>query len=203
MKKALVVSVMIFLYAFLAACMDGTIDVTPTVNPTAQALMETIAIIEKTREGISASATAYSYTPTFTKAPTNTPDKETVIKIISDSINNQLISTFGADIRVEDVDFGPLGAQELTYLYIEIYCAGDNNAACPTSHVIIAVVDACKERKKKVLDNISKSTNMLTITIFDPVAQPRVVEVNWSDVLDYINNDLTGDEFIARIKYVQ
>jgi hypothetical protein len=126
-----------------------------------------------------------------------------VNKTIANSINNQLISTFGAKITVEDVKFGPIGAQELTNLYIEIKCEGDNSAACPTSHVIIAVMDACKEKKKKILENVPGTTQVLTITIFDPVTRPKVVEVNWSDVLAYINGDVLGEDFSRRIRSVQ
>jgi len=203
MKKASALSIIFFLFVFLAACIDGTIPVQATVHPSAQPLLDTMAVIAKTVEGIAGSATAYSFTPTLTYTPTITPNVVEVNKIISNSINDQLISTFGAKITVEDVKFGPIGAQEFTNLYIEIKCAGDNNAACPTTHVIIAVVDACKERKKKILENIPSKTQVLTITIFDPITRPKVVEVNWSDVLAYINGDVSGEEFSTKIKYVQ
>jgi len=203
MKKASALSIIFLLFLFLAACIDKTIPVQATVNPSAQPLLDTMAVIAKTVEGIAGSATAYSFTPTATNIPTNTPDVGEVNKTISNAINDQLISTFGANITVEDVKFGPIGAQEYTNLYIEINCAGDNNAACPTTHVIIAVVDACKQKKKKLLENIPSTTHVLTITIFDPITGPKVVEINWSDVLAYIDGEIPGQDFNNLIRYVQ
>lgn len=203
MKRFLVISALFFLLVLIAACSDEMIPVTGTLNPSAQPLLETLAVYAQTVEGIAGSATAYSFTPTLTFTPTVTPNAPEVNKAISNSINEQLISTFGAKITVQDVKFGPLGAQELTNLYIEINCTGNNNAACPTNYVIIAVVDACKERKKKILENIPSKTQVLTITIFDPLANPRVIEVNWSDVLAYINGDIPGENFNTLVRYVQ
>jgi hypothetical protein len=203
MIKASALSIIIFSFIFLVACANGTPPATATVNPSAQPLMETIAVYAKTVEGIVGSATSYSFTPTLTYTPTVTPDAPEVNKTISNSINNQLISTFGAKITVEDVKFGPIGAQEFTNLYIEIKCIGDNNATCPTTHVIVAVMDACKEKKKRILENVPGTTQVLTITIFDPVTRPKVVEVNWSDVLAYINGDVLGEDFSRRIRSVQ
>jgi hypothetical protein len=162
-----------------------------------------MAVIAKTVEGLAGSATAYAFTPTPTPNPTNTPDAPEVNKTIRNSINNQLISTFGARITVEDVKFGPIGAQEFTNLYIEINCAGDNNAACPTTHVIIAVMDACREKKKKLLEIIPSQTQVLTITIYDPINGPKVVEVNWSDVLAYIDGEIPGEDFNKLVRYVE
>jgi hypothetical protein len=203
MIKASALSIIIFSFIFLVACANGTPPATATVNPSAQPLMETIAVYAKTVEGIVGSATSYSFTPTLTYTPTVTPNAPEINKTISNSINNQLISNFGARITVGDVKFGPIGAQEYTSLYIEIKCIGDNNSACPTTNVIIAVMDACKEKKKKVLENIPSTTQVLTITIFDPVTRPKVVEVNWSDVLAYINGDVPGQDFSKQIRYVQ
>ena len=82
-------------------------------------------------------------------------------------------------------------------------CIGDNNAVCPTTQVIIAVVDACKAKKKRVIANVPGTTQILTITVFDPITFPRVVEVNWSDVIAYINDDVTAEIFSRLVRYVQ
>jgi hypothetical protein len=162
-----------------------------------------MTVIASTVEAIGGSATAYAATLTPIPTPTKIPDPGEVNKTISNAMNDQLISTFGARITVEDVKFGPIGAQEFTNLYIEINCVGDNNALCPTSNVIIAVVDACKDKKKKVLENIPSKIQLLTITIFDPITLPKIVEINWSDVLAYINGDIPGDVFNRLIRYDQ
>lgn len=204
MKKSSALSIISFSIIFLVACANATPPVTSTVNPSAQPLIETLVVYAKTVDGIAGSATAYSYTPTPTYTPTVTPDLGVVNKQISDSINNQLISNFEANIRVRDVKFGPLGGQEFTYLYIEINCEGNNNTVCPKNQVIIAVVDACKEKKKKLLESIPQSTEMLTITIFDSrVSQLWIVDINWNDVLKYIDGKISSDEFINGIRSTQ
>ena len=203
MKKVLALSTIFFLFFFLEACISAETPVPPTVDPSAQPLLTTLAVIAKTVDGIAGSATAYSFTPTLIPTPTVTPNVVEVNKTISDAINAQLIANFEAKITVEAVKFGPIGAQEFTNLYIEIKCEGGNNATCPTTHVIIAVVDAIKEKKKKILENIPSKTELLTITIFDPKTLPKVVEVKWLDVLAYIDGELPGENFNELIRYVQ
>lgn len=202
MKKASVMSTIFFLFIFVTGCVDEKI-IQVTVNPSAQPLLKTMTVIASTVEVIAQSATAYSIPPPATDTPTKLPDPGEVNKTIKDEINNQLISTFGASISVVDVKFGPIGAQDLTYLYIEMECVGYNNAVCPTTQVIIAVVDACKAKKKKIIENVPKTTQVLTITIFDPVTRPTVVEANWSDVLAYLNDEVTAEIFSRLVRSFQ
>jgi hypothetical protein len=200
MKKCLVVSIILFLFVLLVACVDDKAFI-PVTAPSAQPLLDTMTTIAKTVEVIAKTATAYSLSPTPTNTPTNTPDSGALNKTISDSINNQLLSTFGAKITVVDVKFGPIGAQEYTNLYIEMNCAGDNNTVCPTTQVIIAVMNAFKDKKKKIMENIPGKTQVLTITIYDPGHSTIVAEANWPDVLDYVNDKLPAENLSKRITY--
>ena len=202
MKKHVILPIAFVLLALLGACSDDVIPVTG-IDPRAQPLFVTMTEIAKTVEVIGQTATAYAVTPTATPTPTNTPDQGVVNKLLSDSIKNQLISTLGSQMTVENVRFGPLGSNEYTNLYVEIACVGENGASCPTSNVIVAVMEACREKKKKMLENSPKSLQMLTITIFDPLNSPRVVEMNWSDVQAYLNGDMSADVFNRLIRYVQ
>jgi hypothetical protein len=202
MNKYLTLAIMLLLLALLGACADDFIPVT-SIDPSAQPLFVTLTEIAKTVEYIGQTATAYAVTPTATPTPTNTPDQGVVYNLISEAIADQLLSTFGANITVENVKFGPLGSEEFTNLYVEIKCVGDNGTACPTSNVIVAVMEACREKKKKMLENSPKSLQMLTITIFDPINSPRVVEIDWSDIQAYLNGDIPADVFDRLIRYVQ
>ncbi len=201
MKKCLVVSTIFFLFTLLTACFDRVLIPVTTGNPSAQPLLDTMTAIAKTVDVMAQTVTAYSMSPTPTNTPTNTPDPEALNKTISDSINSQLLSTFGAKITVVDVKFGPIGAQEYTNLYIEMNCAGDNNAVCPTAQVIIAVMNAFKDKKKKIMENVPGKTQVLTITIYDPGHPTMVVEADWHDVLDYINDKLPAEDLSQRISY--
>jgi len=205
MIKASALSVIILSFTFLVACGDGTPSAaTATMNPTAQVLVMTLQYYDTTLDGIKGSATSYAYTPTLTPTPTNTPNRDAVNKQISNSINEQLISNFDANISVQDVKFGPIGGEVLTEFYVEINCTGNTSVNCPTNQVIVAVVTACKEKKKNVLANIPKSTEKLTITIFDSAgSQPRVVDIKWSDVMDFIDDKISGEDFRQRIRYVR
>jgi hypothetical protein len=200
MKKCLVVSIILFLFVLLVACVDDKAFI-PVTAPSAQPLLDTMTTIAKTVEVIAKTATAYSLSPTPTNTPTNTPDSGALNKTISDSINDQLLSTFGAKITVAAVKFGPIGAQEYTNLYIEMNCAGDNNTVCPTTQVIIAVMNAFKDKKKKIMENIPGKTQVLTITIYDPGHSTIVAEANWPDVLDYVNDKLPAENLSKRITY--
>jgi hypothetical protein len=203
MKIYLILSIIFLLFILLAACNENSVTIPITGNPSAQSLMNTLTEIAKTVEVIEGTATAYAFTPTPTFTPTKEPNPKEVSKTIGNAIKDQLISTFGASIALQDVKFGPIGAQEYTQLYIEINCTGDNSAACPTSNVIIALMEACKQKKKQVLANVPKSTQMVTITIFDPINSPRVLEINWSDVVAFINGDIPADVFSRLIRYIQ
>ena len=123
--------------------------------------------------------------------------------LISATIKDQLITTLGAKITVVDVKFGPVGAQEFTNLYIEMNCISDNNGICPSNQVIVAVIDSFKEKKKKALENIPFTTQVLTITIYDPGHPTQVVEADWADVLAYINDDIPADIFSKLLRYTQ
>ena len=201
MKKYLVVSTIFFLFTLLTACFDDKALIPVTANSSAQPLLETMTTIAKTVEVIAQTATAYSLSPTPTNTSTNTPDPGALNKTISDSINSQLVSVFGAKITLKDVKFGPIGAQEYTNLYIEMNCAGDNNAVCPTTQVIIAVMNAFKDKKKKIMENVPGKTQVLTITIYDPGHSTIVVEADWSNVLDYINEKMSAEDLSKRIRY--
>ena len=203
MKIYLILSIVLISFVLLAACSEDIVTIPITGDPTAQSLLVTMTEIAKTMDAIAQTVTAHSIPPTATPTLTKTPDPGSVNKTLNDSIKGQLISTFGASIIVQDVKFGPIGAQEFTNLYVEVKCQGDNNAACPTTNVIIALMEACKEKKKKILENIPRSTQLLTITIFDPMNSPRVLEINWSDVVAFINGDIPTDVFSRLIRYVQ
>ncbi len=201
MKKYSVVMVLIILYVLLAACIDDTAMIPVTGNPSAQPLLDTMTAIAKTVEGIAGSATAYAATPTPSLTPTPTPDENEIKNLISDAIKDKLIASLGMKITVVDVKFGPVGAKKYTELYIEMNCVSDNNNICSSSQVVSAVVDSCKEKKKKFLENIPFETQVLIITIYDPGHATQVVEADWTDVLDYINGDMNAGVFSRLIRY--
>ena len=102
-----------------------------------------------------------------------------------------------------DVKFGPVGAQKYTQLYVEMNCVSNGSNICPPSQVVSAVVDACKDKKKKFLANVPFDTEKLIITIYNPGHATQVVEAKWSDVRDYLNDDMTADVFGRLITYTQ
>jgi len=203
MKKCLVVSVVFILLVSLAACIDEEIIIPVTSNASAQPLLDTMTAIAKTVEGIAGSATAYAATLTPTPRPTATPNQNEIKNLISDAIKDKLIATLGAKITVVEVKFGPVGAQVFTDLYIEVNCVSDNGNVCPSNQVIVAVVDSCKEKKKKVIENVPGTTQKLTITIYNPGYSTTVIEANWSDVVDYFNDKITADIFGRLIESTQ
>ena len=203
MKKCSVVLVIFTLFALLAACIDDKVIIPVTGNASAQPLLDTMTAIAKTVEGIAGSATAYAATQTPSPIPTSTPSENEIKNLISDAIKDKLIATLGAKITVIDVKFGPVGAQVFTDLYIEINCVSDNSNVCPANQVIVAVVDSCKEKKKRVIENVPGTTQKLAITIYNPGYSTTVIEATWSDVVDYFNNKISADIFGRLIKYTQ
>ena len=204
MKKCSVVLVLFILFALLVACgNDPTIIPVTGSNPSAQPLLDTMTAIAKTVEGIAGSATAYAATPTPSPTPTPIPNENEIKSLIDNTIKDKLIASLGVKITVVDVKFGPVGAQKFTHLYVEMNCMSNGSNICPPSQVISAVVDSCKEKKKKFLANVPVDTEKLVITIYDPGHATQVVEAKWSDVLDYINDDMTADVFSRLITYAQ
>lgn len=204
MKKYSVMLVLLILFAILAACgNDPAIIPVSGGNPSAQPLLDTMTAIAQTVEGFAGSATAYAATPTPSSTPTPIPDENEIKNLIDNAIKDKLIASLGVKINVVDVKFGPLGAQKFTHLYIEMNCISDGSIVCPTSQVVSAVVDSCKEKKKKFLMNVPFDTEKLIITIYNPGHTTQVVEANWSDVLNYVNDDMTAEVFGRLITYAQ
>lgn len=203
LKKFLAVSTIFIVFGLGSACADrGLIPVTG-INPKAQPLLDTMTAIAKTVEGLAGSATAYAATYTPSPIPTATPNENEIRNLISNAIKDKLISSLGVKITVGDVKFGPVGAQKYTDLYIEMNCVSDNNNVCPSSQVVSVVVDSCKEKKKKFLENIPFEIQVLIITIYDPGHSVQVVEADWPDVLAYINGDIPAETFSRLIRYYQ
>jgi len=203
MKKVFAVSVIFLLFVFLSACSDDKVPIQVTIHPSAQPLLETMTVIAKTVEVLGGSATAYAATLTPSPPPTKIPDSVELKTLISNEIKDKLIVNLGAKITVEDVKFGPMGAQEFTELYIEMKCATDNNSICPSGQVIIAVLDACKAKKKKVIENVPASTKLLIITVYDPGHPTKSIAAIWTDVRAYLDDKLTGDALGRLISYTQ
>lgn len=204
MKKYSVMLVLLILFAILAACgNDPAIIPVSGGNPSAQPLLDTMTAIAQTVEGFAGSATAYAATSTPSSTPTPIPDENEIKNLIDNAIKDKLIASLGVKINVVDVKFGPLGAQKFTHLYIEMNCISDGGIVCPSSQVVSAVVDSCKEKKKKFLMNVPFDTEKLIITIYNPGHTTQVVEANWSDVLNYVNDDMTAEVFGRLITYAQ
>jgi len=203
MTKVFVASIIFSLFVFVAACTDEKIQVQVTIPPSAQPLLETMTAIAKTVEVLGGSATAYAATLTPSPPPTKIPDPVELKNLISNEIKDKLIVNLGAKITVEDVKFGPMGAQEYTYLYIEMNCVTDNNSICPSTQVLIAVLDACKEKKKKVTENVPATTNALVITVYNPGHPTKSIQAGWPDVLAYLNDKMTGDILGRLVTYTQ
>ena len=206
LKKFLAASTILLVFVFGSACTDrGLIPVTG-IDPKAQPLLNTLTVIAGTVEAIGQTATAYSFTPTPSNTPpppTKVPDPNVLRNLLSDTINGKLIAILGARITVVNVSYGPGGALIFTELYIEMSCESQNNSVCPSPQVVTAVIDSCKEKKKKVMENVPSTTELLVITIYDPGHSVQVVEADWSDVLAYINGDIPAEIFGKLIRYAQ
>ena len=204
MKKCSVVLLLLILFALLAACMDDPAIIPVTgIDPSAQPLLDTMTAVAQTVDVLAGSATAYAATYTPSPVPTATPSENEIKNLIGNTIKDKLIASLGVKITVVDVKFGPVGAQKYTHLYIEMNCMSDGNTVCPSSQVVSAVVDSCKEKKKKFLENVPFDTQTLLITIYDPGHATQVVEAKWPDVLAYINDDMTAEVFSRLIVYTQ
>lgn len=203
LRKFLSISTIILVFCLGSACADKNIIPVTGIDPRALPLLNTMTMMAGTVEAIGQTATAYSFTPTSSPIPTATPNENEIKNLISNAIKDKLIATLGAEITVIDVKFGPVGAQVYTDLYIEINCVSDNSSVCPSNQVIVAVVDSCKEKKKKVIENVPSTIQKMAITIYNPGYSTIVIESKWSDVVDYFNDKLSADAFGRLIAYIQ
>jgi len=158
-------------------------------------------MLAATIESIEQTVTAIGFTPTPSVTPTRVPDATELKNLLSDTIKDELIGILGAQISVMNVSYGPGGATGFTELYVEMSCVSEDNSVCPSAQVITAVVDTCKEKKKKVLENVPKSTRLLSITIYDPGHATMIVEADWPDVLLYLDGEIPPDVFIELLRY--
>jgi hypothetical protein len=204
MKRFLAISTILLVFYLASACTDDSIiPATGNDDPTMQPLMKTLTVIASTVEAIGQTATAYSFTPTPSSTPTKIPDSTALRNLLSDTINGELIAVLGAKIAVVDVSYGPRGAQVFTELYIEMNCESQNHSVCPSPQVVTAVIDSCKENKKKVKANVPTTTQLLVITIYDPGHATQVVEADWPNVTAYLDGDIPAEIFSQRLRYTQ
>jgi hypothetical protein len=205
MKKCLVVTTIFIVFALLTACKDNTVTIQVTINPSAQSLLNTLTVIASTVEAIGGSATAYAATLTPTNTPlppTEVPNEGEVKRLLMKAVEGDPAAAIGAKITISDVKFGPIGSQEHTELYVELNCEGTTNNTCPSTQAVIVVINGCKARKK-IVDFVPTTTGILKITIFDPRSSPKVVEIDWPDVIAYIKGDVTAEIFNKLIRYDQ
>ena len=64
--------------------------------------------------------------------------------------------------------FGPLETLEYTVIYIEMKRDGGTNYGCPASQEMSVIIDAFKDNKKKIKENVPETTQKLMITITNP-----------------------------------
>ena len=204
MKKFLMVSIILLVFVFGSACADKSLIPITAIDPSALPLFETMTVMAGTVESIGQTVTVFAFTPTPSNTPvppTKVPDPTELRNLLSDTINGKLIAILGARITVVNVSFGPRGAQVFTELYIEMNCESQNNSVCPSPQVVTAVIDTCKEKKKKVEENVPATTQLLVITIYDPGHPTQIVEADWAYVVAYINGDIPPDIFSKLIRY--
>ena len=203
MKKFLAISTILLVICLGSACTDNSMIPVTGNDPTMQPLMNTLTAIASTVEAIGQTATAHSFTPTPSSTPTKVPDSTALRSLLSDTINGKLVAVLGTKITVVNVSYGPGGAKVFTELYIEMNCESQNNSVCPSPQVVTAVIDSCKENKKKVKGNVPTTTQLLVITIYDPGHATQVVEADWSDVTAYLDGDIPAEVFSQRLRYTQ
>jgi len=203
LKKFLAISTILLVICLGSACTDNSMIPVTGNDPTMQPLMNTLTAIASTVEAIGQTATAHSFTPTPSSTPTKVPDSTALRSLLSDTINGKLVAVLGTKITVVNVSYGPGGAKVFTELYIEMNCESQNNSVCPSPQVVTAVIDSCKENKKKVKGNVPTTTQLLVITIYDPGHATQVVEADWSDVTAYLDGDIPAEVFSQRLRYTQ
>jgi hypothetical protein len=203
LKRFLAISTILLVFYLGSACADENIIPVTGIDPTVQSLMNTLTVIASTVDAIGQTATAYSFTPTPSSTPTKIPDSTALRNLLSDTINGKLIAVLGAKITVVNVSYGPGGAQVFTELYIEMNCESQNNSVCPSTQVVTAIIDSCKEKRKKVEENVPGTTQLLVITIYDPGHATQIVEADWPDVIAYIDGNIPAEIFSKLLRYTQ
>lgn len=147
MKKILAISTILLIFVFGSACADKSLIPVTSIDPKAVPLLNRITMLAATVEALGQTVTAIAFTPTPSHTPvppTKVPDATEIRNLLNDTIKDELIAILGAKITVVNVSFGPVGAVELTELYIEMNCESQNNSICPSPQAVAIVVDTCK-----------------------------------------------------------
>jgi len=203
LRKFLAISTIMLVFSLGSACSDKKLIPVTSIDTKALPYLYTLTVMASTAESIGQTVTAIAFTPTPTSTPTRVPDPTELRNLLTNAINGKLIAVLGAKITVVKVSYGPGGAQVPTELYIEVNCESENLSVCPLAQVVTAVIDACKEKKKKVVENIPGATQLLVITIYDPGHATQIVQADWAHVLAYLNDEITAENFSQLIRYTQ
>jgi len=139
--------------------------------------------------------------------PAGTPVPK--VAVIVNTLNGAL---HGADPLEEtlDVKFSVIDAGfevsgdpvAITTLSVHVECECiKTKSTCTTERAFTAVAHVFEKDgiRKKILEQIPETLQVMQIRAFDRMQPIGIIEVSWSDLLAFANGEITGDQLGARI----
>lgn len=182
MKRSLIV-VPVILLLLLNACIDGYPPITNEIG------------------------TAVAQTQTATMVtPTNTPTAKPKESKIVDWMNEELLKTdalersLDATYYVGDVSFWASNGVSII-MRVDVHCeCSTNNGCCHPERTLIKAIESMRQQKDKIFNEVPGTVSELHIYCYDHLAQYGIMGASWSDVRNYLDNNINGYQFASRVR---
>ena len=144
--------------------------------------------------------TATMWTPTTT--PTQDPNESNIVMWINNEMSNAdpLEQTMDAKYQVVDVSF-PSSLNGSTVFHIDVRCECPlNEQCCIPERIFVVTANAMKNsgEKEKIIKQMPGNVGEMKIACYDHSFLIGVVAAHWSDVKDYLQEQINGFQLGAR-----
>jgi hypothetical protein len=140
-----------------------------------------------------------------TAAGTPVPKVAVIVNAFNGALRgaDPLEETLDAKFSVTDIGFDISGdPPAITTLRVHVECEClKTKSSCSTERAFVAVAHVFEKDgvRKKILEQIPKTVQVMQVRAFDRMQPIGIIEVSWQDLLAFANGEITGEQLGARI----
>jgi hypothetical protein len=146
--------------------------------------------------------TATMWTPTVTTTPV--PNTARLVEVLNRNLvgTDPLAETVDAKYYVIDIQFVPDEKKNLATLRINVECECVYSSCCTNERTFVQLMRALAANDKtaqKVQSEIPSTIRDLQVAAFERMQPKGIIQVAWSDVLQYAGGQINGNQLGSRI----
>jgi hypothetical protein len=146
--------------------------------------------------------TATQWTPTVTATPV--PNTARLVELLNRQLvgTDPLAETVDAKFYVIDIQFIPDDRKILATLRIDVECECVYSRCCANERTFVQLIRALAANGKtaeKVQSGMPSTVHTLQVAAFEQMQPMGMIQVAWSDVLQYAGGQINGNQLGSRI----